>query len=196
MTKEEVLSRMLDRNGGGDKVLQRGTMVLDWSVKDDKFYLTFNGKTEPITDEEAVRVYETMFVVSGEHLDEVSVVEVDFIEDRGIDTATLATLSSVQFDMAYIELIRTIDRLTDIKKRVDEKAKSLIKEQYLIDGQNKVESESFNMTLIPESFRERFDLKAFAEAEPELYAELEKKYTAISKVSDSLRITRKRKRGE
>ena len=81
-----------------------------------------------------------------------------------------------------------MDKLAAIKEEVDAKVKELIKEQYLINGQNSVKSGSFSMTLIPENFRERFDMTKFKQEEPALYEELYAKYKAISKVGDSLRV--------
>ena len=66
----------------------------------------------------------------------------------------------------------------------------MIKEQYLINGETKVESELFNMTYIAGGFREAFDGAKFKKEHPEMY----EKYTKISKISDSIRITKKKKK--
>lgn len=116
----------------------------------------------------------------------------DFVEQKGLEHFTLATLSTEVFDYAYIQLLTAMDKLAAIKGEVDAKVKELVKEQYLVNGQNSVKSGSFSMTLIPENFRERFDMLKFKKEEPELYEELYAKYKTISKVSDSLRVTRKK----
>lgn len=116
----------------------------------------------------------------------------DFVEQRGLEHFTLGTLTTEVFDYAYIQLLTAMDKLAAIKEEVDAKVKELIKEQYLINGQNSVKSGSFSMTLIPENFRERFDMAKFKKEEPALYEELYAKYKAISKVSDSLRVTKKK----
>lgn len=116
----------------------------------------------------------------------------DFVEQRGLEHFTLETLTTEVFDYAYVQLLMAMDKLSAIKAEVDAKVKELIKEQYLINGQNSVKSGSFSMTLIPENFRERFDMTKFKTEEPALYEELYAKYKAISKVSDSLRIIKKK----
>lgn len=116
----------------------------------------------------------------------------DFIEQKGLEHFTLETLTTEAFDFAYIQLLTAMDKLAAIKREVDAKVKELIKEQYLINGQNSVNSGSFSMTLIPENFRERFDIAKFKKEEPALYEELYAKYKAISKVSDSLRVNKKK----
>jgi hypothetical protein len=116
----------------------------------------------------------------------------DFIEQKGLEHFTLETLATEVFDFAYIQLLTAMDKLAAIKEEVDAKVKELIKEQYLINGQNSVKSGSFSMTLIPENFRERFDMAKFKKEEPALYEELYAKYKVISKVSDSLRVNRKK----
>ncbi len=95
------------------------------------------------------------------------------------------------FQEQYSKLLEAIDQLEGIRKTVNEQVKELAKERYLIDGTRRIEGKKFNMSYIPESFRERFDIKKLQEEEPELYAELLKKYTRISKVSDSLRVNKK-----
>lgn len=116
----------------------------------------------------------------------------DFVEQRGLEHFTLETLTTEVFDYAYIQLLTAMEKLAGIKEEVDAKVKELIKEQYLINGQNSVKSGSFSMTLIPESFRERFDMAKFKQEEPALYEELYAKYKAISKVNDSLRVNKKK----
>ena len=116
----------------------------------------------------------------------------DFVEQRGLEHFTLETLTTEVFDYAYVQLLMAMDKLSAIKEEVDAKVKELIKEQYLINGQNSVKSGSFSMTLIPENFRERFDMTKFKTEEPALYEELYAKYKAISKVSDSLRVIKKK----
>ena len=116
----------------------------------------------------------------------------DFIEQKGLEHFTLETLTTEVFDSAYTQLLTAMDKLAAIKREVDAKVKELIKEQYLIDGQNSVKSGSLSITLIPEKFRERFDMAKFKKEEPALYEELYAKYKTISKVSDSLRVNRKK----
>jgi hypothetical protein len=116
----------------------------------------------------------------------------DFIEQKGLEHFTLETLTTEVFDFAYIQLLTAMDKLAAIKREVDAKVIELIKEQYLINGQNSVKSGSFSMTLIPENFRERFDMAKFKKEEPALYEELYAKYKTISKVSDSLRVNKKK----
>lgn len=107
-----------------------------------------------------------------------------------IEEYTLDILSSVEFGNQYARLLDAIDKLTELKNKVNNKAKELLKEQYLINGETKVESELFNMTYIAGGFRESFDSARFKKEHPELY----EKYIKISKVSDSIRITKKKKK--
>ena len=107
-----------------------------------------------------------------------------------IEEYTLDILSSVEFGNQYARLLDTIDKLTELKNKVNNKAKELLKEQYLISGETKVESELFNMIYIAGGFRESFDSAKFKNEHPEMY----EKYTKISKVSDSIRITKKKKK--
>ena len=108
-----------------------------------------------------------------------------------IEDYTLELVSSPEFEAEYSRMLHAIDTIDAIKKKVNSKVKELMKERYLVDGQNKIEGDAFNMTLIPENYRETFDTSAFKKAHPELFEQFKR----ISKVSDSLRINRK-KRGK
>ena len=122
---------------------------------------------------------------------ETAIVEYMDLSAVNVEDFTLELVSSPEFEAEYSRMLHAIDTIDAIKKTVDTKVKELMRERYLVDGMNKIEGDAFNMTLIPESFRERFDTAAFKEAHPDLYAQFKK----ISKVSDSLRINRK-KRGK
>lgn len=132
---------------------------------------------------------------SGEEVVEKALVyETDIVEYMdlsavNIEDYTLELISSPEFEAEYSRMLHAIDTIGAIKKKVDDKVKELMKERYLIDGQNKIEGDAFNMTLIPENYRETFDVSAFKEAHPELYEQFKK----ITKVSDSLRINRKKR---
>ena len=108
-----------------------------------------------------------------------------------IEDYTLELVSSPEFEAEYSRMLHAIDTIDAIKKKVNSKVKELMRERYLVDGQNKIEGDAFNMTLIPENYRETFDTSAFKKAHPELFEQFKR----ISKVSDSLRINRK-KRGK
>lgn len=132
---------------------------------------------------------------SGEEVVEKSLVyETDIVEYMdlsavNIEDYTLELISSPEFESEYSRMLHAIDTIGAIKKSVDDKVKELMKERYLKDGQNKIEGNAFSMTLIPENYRETFDTAAFKEAHPELYEQFKK----ITKVSDSLRINRKKR---
>lgn len=199
---------MLDR-ANGSKVIQQGSMVLDYDSAKDGFYFapTMLARAAPIDDESAIKFYNKYFVsedTADTELDTTGVVEVekslvyetDIVEYMdlsavNIDDYTLELVSSPEFEAEYSRMLHAIDTINAIKKTVDTKVKELMRERYLVDGQNKIEGDAFNMTLIPENYRERFDTTAFKKAHPELF----EKFKKISKVSDSLRINRK-KRGK
>jgi len=125
-------------------------------------------------------------VVVVEEVDTKSLAEVD------VEQCTLDVLSSVEFGSKYAKLLDAIDKLTELKNKVNSKAKELLKEQYLASGETKVENELFNMTYIAEGFRESFDVAKFKREHPELF----EKYIKISKVNDSIRITKKKVKEE
>jgi len=207
-SKQELLDQMLDR-GNGSKVVQQGRMVLDYDGDQDGFYFAPTQLTRaiPVDDEGAIKIYNEYFVSedsedgtsfhSGDVVEEKPLVyETDIVEHIDlsavdVEDLTLELVSSPEFEAAYSRMLHAIDTINAIKKIVDTKVKELMKERYLVDGQNKIEGNAFSMTLIPESYRETFDTAAFKEAHPELFEQFKK----ISKVSDSLRINRK-KRGK
>lgn len=133
-------------------------------------------------------------IVEKENHDVVVVEEVDTksLAEVDVEQCTLDVLSSVEFGDKYAKLLDAIDKLTALKNKVNEKAKELLKEQYLASGETKVENELFNMTYIAEGFRESFDVTKFRKEHPELY----EKYIKISKVNDSIRITKKKVKEE
>lgn len=207
-SKQELLDQMLDR-ANGSKVIQRGTMVLDYDSAKDGFYFapTLLAKAIPVSDEGAIRLYNEYFVPvdteddtslhSGDvEVEKPLVYETDIVEYMdlsavNIEDYTLELVSSPEFEAEYSRMLHAIDTIDTIKKTVNSKVKELMRERYLVDGQNKIEGDAFNMTLIPENYRETFDTAAFKEAHPDLFEQFKK----ISKVSDSLRINRK-KRGK
>lgn len=205
-SKEELLDQMLDR-ANGSKVIQQEGMVLDYDGAKDAFYFapTMLAKAVPIDDEDAIRIYNEHFV-SEDTADDTSlnsddvvtekplVYEMDIVEYMdlsavNIEDFTLELISSPEFEAEYSRMLHAIDTIDAIKKKVDSKVKELMKERYLIDGQNKIEGEFFSMTLIPENYRETFDVTAFKEAHPELFGQFKK----VTKVRDSLRINRKKR---
>lgn len=197
-TKEELLKIMMPQ-GFEVEVLQKGTRTLDYIGIVDKFYYSpmLEVPPEEITDEKAIEVYNEHFSLSRsdvgpsmpvplEHEMEVS--EALKLSAVHIDDYSLDLISSPEFEAEYNRMLHAIDKISEIKEIVDNKVKELMKEQYLVNGENKIEGNEFSMTYIPESFRERFDAKKFKEEHPTLH----KKYTAISKVKESLRINRRR----
>jgi len=205
-SKQELLDQMLDR-GDGSKGVQRGRMVLDYDGDQDRFYFAPTQLTRaiPVDDEGAIKIYNEYFASvdtedgaslhSGDVVEEKPLVyEADIVEHIDlsavdVEDLTLELVSSPEFEAAYSRMLHAIDTINAIKKVVDTKVKELMKERYLVDGQNKIEGNAFSMTLIPESYRETFDTAAFKEAHPELFEQFKK----ITKVSDSLRINRKRR---
>lgn len=197
-SKQELLDKMLDR-ANGSKVIQQGSMVLDYDSAKDGFYFapTLLAKAIPIDDEDAIKLYNAYFVaVVEEVVAEPLVYETDIVEYMdlsavNIEDYTLELVSSPEFEAEYSRMLHAIDMIEDIKKTVNTKVKELMRVRYLVDGQNKIEGDAFNMTLIPENYRETFDTTAFKKAHPDLFEQFKK----VSKVSDSLRINRK-KRGK
>lgn len=210
-SKQELLDKMLDR-ANGSKVIQRGSMegsmVLDYDSAKDGFYFapTILAQASPIDDEVAIKIYNEYFVPldtvidtslhSGDNIEEPLVYETDIVEYMdlsavNIEDYTLELVSSPEFEAEYSRMLHAIDTIDAIKKTVNDKVKELMKERYLVDGENKIEGDAFNMTLIPENYRETFDTAAFKEAHPELFEQFKK----VSKVRDSIRINRK-KRGK
>lgn len=206
-SKQELLDRMVDR-ADGSKVIQQEDTVLDYNGAEDRFYFapTKMVKPVPIDDEDAIRIYNEYFVPedtadtpslnSGDVVTEEPLVyETDIVEYMdlsavNIEDYTFEIVSSPEFEAEYSRMLHAIDTLNAIKKKVDSKVKELMKEKYIMEGQNKIEGEILSMTLIPESYRETFDVSAFRRAYPELYEQFKK----VTKVNESLRINRKERR--
>ena len=206
-SKQELLDRMADR-ADGSKVIQQEDTVLGYNGAEDRFYFapTKMAKPVPIDDEDAIRIYNEYFVSedtadtpslnSGDVVTEEPLVyETDIVEYMdlsavNIEDYTFEIVSSPEFEAEYSRMLHAIDTLNAIKKKVDSKVKELMKERYLMEGQNKIEGEILSMTLIPESYRETFDIPSFRRAYPELYEQFKKKV----KVNESLRINRKERR--
>lgn len=95
-------------------------------------------------------------------------------------------ISSAEFENAYISLVNEIEALTSLRKRVDEKVKEKMAEEYHSTGNTKVVFDTFQLVYVPESYRESCDSKALKEAEPEIY----KKFTKVTRVSDAVRVVK------
>lgn len=197
-TKEELLKIMMPQ-GFEVKVLQRGTMILDYLGVVDKFYYSpmLEVFPEEISDEKAIEVYNEYFSLSRRAIEpsisvpleyEMEVSEALKLSAVHIDDYSLELISSPEFEAEYSRMLHAIDKISEIKEIVNNKVKELMKEQYLVDGENRIEGNEFSMTYIPESFRERFDAKKFKEEHPTLH----EKYTAVSRVKESVRVNRRR----
>lgn len=204
-SKQELLDRMLDR-ADGSKVIQKEKMVLVYDGAKDEFYFAPTKLALVyVDDEDAIRIYNEHFVSedtvddtslnSGDVVTEKSLVyETDIVEYMdlsavNVEDFTLELVSSPEFEAEYSRMLHAIDAIDAIKKKVDSKVKELMRERYLVNGQNKIEGEIFSMTLIPENYRETFDVSAFKEAHPELFEQFKK----VTKVRESLRINRKKR---
>lgn len=204
-SKQELLDRMLDR-GGGSKGIRQEDMVLDYDGAKDRFYFapTMLVEAVPVDTEDAIRIYNEYFISedtandtsdsSDDVAEESLVYETDIVEYMdlravNVEDYTFELISSPEFEAEYSRMLHAIDTINDIKKQVDSKVKELMKERYLVDGQNKIEGEIFSMTLIPENYRETFDVSSFKKAHPDLF----EKFKKMTKVSDSLRINRKKR---
>lgn len=206
-SKQELLDRMADRADGSKVIQQEGT-VLGYNGAEDRFYFapTKMATPVPIDDEDAIRIYNEYFVsedtadtpslnsgdvvTEGPLVYETDIVEYMDLSAVSIEDYTFEIVSSPEFEAEYSRMLHAIDTLNAIKKKVDSRVKELMKEKYLMEGQNKIEGEILSMTLIPESYRETFDISSFRRAYPELYEQFKK----VTKVNESLRINRKERK--
>lgn len=116
--------------------------------------------------------------------------EINLFKENAIKEITLDVLSKDSFIYAYDKLISSIEVLTALQKQVNEKAKEVIKEEYLKSGKTTVATDKFRFTYVPESYPKRFSASDFKEANEEEY----NKYVKESVTSESLRITRVKER--
>lgn len=108
---------------------------------------------------------------------------------EGVEITT-ALVKSQDFQVQYGGLADLIDYLTKLKKTVDAEIKETIQKEYVETGESTISTDSYSFTYVSGSTKQSFDTKKFAEENPELYA----KYTKIVNSSDSLRVTKKKRK--
>lgn len=90
----------------------------------------------------------------------------------------------------FIDAREILDNTIKVLKAVDDASKSnikkVVKEHFLITGENTIETDKFNYTYKTESTRTSFDTDSFKVDYPDLYP----KYLKISAVSDSVTVTK------
>lgn len=101
---------------------------------------------------------------------------------------TFDLLVKEEFISDYDKLTTLIQELNNVKKTVDENIKDVLHERYLKTGEVTIDNEIYKMTYIPSSLRGRINSKKLKEEEPEIY----EKYTHLTEVSSSLRVTKKK----
>lgn len=108
--------------------------------------------------------------------------------DEDISKLTLDVVKTPEFSSEYMRLLNAMEYLEGIKEKVNGKLKELMLEPYNINGQNKVETEKFSVTFIPESYSEIFDTKRFKEENPGLYD----LYKKVSYKKSQVRVNKKK----
>jgi len=101
-------------------------------------------------------------------------------------------VKSENFSLQYESLDNLIKYLTSIQKAVNTEIKKIIEKDYADSGVSSLKSDKYSFSYVAPSTKQTFDVKKFMEENPELY----KKYLKISKVSDSLRVTKKKEKKE
>jgi predicted phage-related endonuclease len=97
---------------------------------------------------------------------------------------TIDVIKSKDFVNAYPMLNKALDMLGQLKASIDAKMKEAIRTEYLKDGTNKVETDTFTVTFVAGSIRKTFDSKKLKEDHPDVYEQ----YAKESLASDSIRI--------
>lgn len=100
-----------------------------------------------------------------------------------LSVAELSDLSSPAFANQYNLLINCISQLTDIKKSVDDKIKTLLEAQYQETGDSSCEYNGRRYTYVPPTTRVTVDTKKLQSEQPDVYA----KYARVTSVSASLK---------
>lgn len=108
---------------------------------------------------------------------------------EGVEITT-TLIKSQDFQTQYGGLADLVDYLTKLKKAVDAEIKEAIQKEYVETGESTISTDSYNFTYVSGSTKTSFDTKKFEEENPELYA----KYTKLTNNSDSLRVTKKKKK--
>lgn len=111
---------------------------------------------------------------------------------RKLDGVKISTdvVKSESFQEQYQGLTTLIDYLSQVKKAVDAGIKSVVMAEYEATGEGTISSDLYNYTYVAPSTRENFDTAKFKEEHPDLYI----KYVKVGSVSDSIRVTKVKKK--
>lgn len=112
---------------------------------------------------------------------------IDLQDDEVIGNLTLGQLKSSDFRIVYEELVDTINKANEIKKKVEDKIKELMEQDYLAKGETKLKGTAMNFVFIPSYVKESFDSAKLKKEHPDLY----ENYKKVGLVKASLRITLK-----
>lgn len=113
--------------------------------------------------------------------------EINLQDNKVIENLTLEQLKSSDFRIAYGELIDTINKANEVKKKVEDKIKELMEQDYLVKGETKLKGTAMNFAFIPSYVKESLDSAKLKEEHPDLY----ENYKKVGLVKASLRITLK-----
>lgn len=97
----------------------------------------------------------------------------------------VATISDAEFNDKYTLLIDYLDKLTELKKKVDSGIKATMEEQYNATGETNLISGDRKYTYIPPTTRVSVDTKKLQAELPDVYAQ----YVKIGQVSATLKST-------
>ena len=111
--------------------------------------------------------------------DDKSMMLPDLVPDPSFDVATLSDLSAPEFTEKYNLLVEYISQLTELKKTVDNKIKTVLEAQYNETGDSSCEYNGRRYTYIPPTTRVTVDTKRLQAEQPDVYA----KYARVSRVS-------------
>ena len=100
-------------------------------------------------------------------------------------TITSELVASASFAENYRSLVALSQRLSDLKKTIDNRVKEVLKERYEESGEVSAELGDIKYSYVPPALRENFRLKDFKKDEPDLY----KKYVEVNQVKDFVRVS-------
>lgn len=101
------------------------------------------------------------------------------------EIATLSDIASPEFSAQYGLLVDYINKLTELKKTVDDKIKDAFEKEYQETGETHFEADGRKYTYIPATTRVTVDTKRLQTEQPDVYA----KYAKVSQVSASIKST-------
>ena len=111
-------------------------------------------------------------------------VKINSLEDIVV-AFDLSTISSSDFGDKYSLLVSYVEKLTELKKKVDTEIKRVMEDEYNTSGDTSIVAGERRYTYIPPTTRVTIDTKKLQADLPDVYA----KYAKVSQVSATLKST-------